>query len=247
VTSIGTSTAALNNGAVSLSAQTEIQMANIEEMTAAIRELSQAVLKNSGHSDAASVLMLGAAKVAGEGKEMSVDTAAAMAKITDAARNIVSIVGLVEEISFQTSLLALNAAVEAARAGDAGRGFAVVAAEVRSLAEKSARALKEVRLLIQESNTQIDQGAQLVDSMGAKLTEIATTTNEAAGLVSLIASSSREQSVAVRQVDASIIQLEKAADLNTQLMEQFAGSVDAVDRSIGKLMNLVVSTERRAA
>ena len=83
--------------------------------------------------------------------------------------------------------------------------------------------------------------------MGAKLTEIATTTNEAAGLVSLIASSSREQSVAVRQVDASIIQLEKAADLNTQLMEQFAGSVDAVDRSIGKLMNLVVSTERKAA
>ncbi|MDP9130110.1 MAG: methyl-accepting chemotaxis protein, partial [Candidatus Binatota bacterium] len=174
-------------------------------------------------------------------------TAAAMVKITDAARNIVSIVGLVEEISFQTSLLALNAAVEAARAGDAGRGFAVVAAEVRSLAEKSARALKEVRLLIQESNTQIDQGAQLVDSMGAKLTEIATTTNEAAGLVSLIASSSREQSVAVRQVDTSITQLEKAANLNTHLMEQFAGSVDAVDQSIGKLMNLVVSTERKAA
>ena len=193
------------------------------------------------------ILMLDAAKVAGEGKEMSVDTAAAMVKITDAARNIVSIVGLVEEISFQTSLLALNAAVEAARAGDAGRGFAVVAAEVRSLAEKSARALKEVRLLIQESNTQIDQGAQFVDSMGAKLTEIATTTNEAAGLVSHIASSSREQSVAVRQVDTSISQLEKAANLNTQLMEQFAVSVDAVDRSIGKLMNLVVSTERKAA
>ena len=155
--------------------------------------------------------------------------------------------GLVEEISFQTSLLALNAAVEAARAGDAGRGFAVVAAEVRSLAEKSARALKEVRLLIQDSNTQIDQGAALVDRMGAKLTEIATTTNEAVGLVSLIAASSREQSVAVRQVDTSITQLENAANLNTQLMDQFAGSVDAVDQSIGKLLNLVDSTERKAA
>ena len=249
VTSIGTSTAALNNGAVSLSAQTEIQMANLEEMTAAIRELSQAVLKNAGHSDAASVLMLGAAKVAGEGKEMSVNTAAAMAKITEGARNIVSIVGVVEEISFQTTLLALNAAVEAARAGDAGRGFAVVAAEVRSLAERSARALKEVRSLIQESNTQIDQGARLVDSMGAKLAEIATTTNEAEGLVSLIASSTREQSVAVQQVDASIIQLENAANLNSHLMEQFTGSVDAVDQSIGKLLNLVEvdSTERKAA
>ena len=119
-------------------------MANIEEMTAAIRELSQAVLKNSGHSDAASVLMLAAAKVAGEGKEMSVDTAAAMVKITDAARNIVSIVGLVEEISFQTTLLALNAAVEAARAGDAGRGFAVVAQEVKSLAGRTARATDDI-------------------------------------------------------------------------------------------------------
>ena len=172
-----------------------------------------------------------------------------MAKITEGARNIVSIVGVVEEISFQTTLLALNAAVEAARAGDAGRGFAVVAAEVRSLAERSARALKEVRSLIQESNTQIDQGARLVDSMGAKLAEIATTTNEAEGLVSLIASSTREQSVAVQQVDASIIQLENAANLNSHLMEQFTGSVDAVDQSIGKLLNLVEvdSTERKAA
>ena len=105
----------------------------------------------------------------------------------------------------------------------------------------------EVRSLIQESNAQIDQGAQLVDSMGAKLTEIAVTTSEAEGLMSLIASSSREQSVAVRQVDTSIIQLENAANLNTQLMQQLASSVDAVDQSIGKLLNLVDTPERKAA
>lgn len=247
VTSISLSTKQLNRGAAFLSQQTERQMTDFEEMTTAIRQLAETLKQNFVHTDRANKLMLKAATVAEDGSKMSISTTTAMSNIKESSQKIVSIVDLVQEIAFQTSLLALNAAVEAARAGTAGRGFAVVAAEVRTLAHRSAIALKEVRGHIQDSNVQVSQGVQLVDAMSTKLIEISTTTKEATSLVHKIAAAGHEQSTAIHQVDDSVVKLESAAFANVKLLEQFTSSVGAVDQSMSELKSLIEPKVMKAA
>jgi methyl-accepting chemotaxis protein len=205
------------------------------------------VKKNFEHTQGINQLMLSAAAVAENSSDITNTTVLAMANIKDSSKKIDSIVDLVQEIAFQTNLLALNAAVEAARAGDAGKGFAVVAAEVRGLAQRSAAALKEVRGHIHDSNLQITNGIELVDSMGAKLTDIAATTKKASRLVTMIAAGGNEQSTAVQQVDASVAKLESVAIANSKLFEQFSAAVASVDQSMGALEDLVAAKQAKAA
>ena len=242
VANIGQSTANLNTGAAALTLQTERQMESLTDMTAAIRQLGHAVVENFNNSQLASKLSLEASLAAKEGSEISATTREAMAKIIQSSKNVVAVVDLVNDIAFQTNILALNAAVEAARAGEAGRGFAVVAAEVRALAQRSAEALKDVRAHIEQSATQLAQGTDFVDSMAMKLDEIGIATDQASNLVKLIAVASEEQSVAVKQVDARVANVEKAALMNAQLVEQFNRTADAVSHSMGDLLTLVTST-----
>ncbi len=242
VANIGQSTANLNTGATALTLQTERQMESLTDMSAAIRQLGHAVVENFNNSQRASKLSREASLAAKEGGEISATTRAAMAKIIQSSKNVVAVVDLVNDIAFQTNILALNAAVEAARAGEAGRGFAVVAAEVRALAQRSAEALKDVRSHIEQSAAQLAQGTTFVDSMAAKLDEIGSATDQAAELVKLIAVASEEQSVAVKQVDARVANVEKAALMNAQLVEQFNRTADAVSHSMGDLLTLVTAT-----
>jgi PAS domain S-box-containing protein len=241
VMNIVSSSSQLNSGAATLSMQTDKQLANLQAMGAAINQLATAVHVTAQNSEAASKLALVASKVAEEGSSISAATAKSITNIAEASKKIVAIVDLVQEIAFQTNILALNAAVEAARAGDAGRGFAVVASEVRTLAQRSAQAVNDVRSHIQGSNSLVSEGVNLSKSMSAKLDEITKANREAAGLVTRIADASREQSDGVQQVDANMQRLGEAAQLNTQLAAQITDITSVVDQSISQLMALVDS------
>ena len=239
VAAIARNTAGLSGGAANLSKHTEAQMANLQSMSTAVRQLADVVKQNSNNAALASKLSNDATLVAEEGNQMSHASIEAIAKMTGSTQKIASIVDLIQEIAFQTNLLALNAAVEAARAGDAGRGFAVVAAEVRTLAQRSAQALKDVRNQINEGNEQISDGEKLIHAMGTKLLDITHITKQTATLVSGIATASQEQASAVQQVNVSVSQLEKVAQFNAQLVGKVTQSVDSVDRAMSALIGQV--------
>ena len=163
----------------------------------------------------------------------------AMGEIEQSSQRIAEIVGLIDEIAFQTNLLALNAAVEAARAGDAGRGFAVVAAEVRSLAQRSSQASKEIKGLISTSNGHVKRGVELVSKAGSSLGEIVTSVKKVADIVSEIAAASQEQSAGVQEVDETVTQMEGVTQKNAALVEESTASVNSVDRQMEQLARVV--------
>jgi PAS domain S-box-containing protein len=247
VMTIGTTSSALTDGAAALSMQTEAQLAQLEEMTTALRQLSAAVKQNSTNSDIANKLSLEAAQVASEGSSMSSSVSESMQKINAASKRVIAIVDLVQEIAFQTNILALNAAVEAARAGDAGRGFAVVASEVRTLAQRSGQALKDIKQQIDESTKQIAQGSDLVNGMSTKLTAISDSTQNVAKVVSQIAVASQQQTTGLAQVSMAASQLERSAQANASLVDRLTSSADTVDKSINNLMGIVSVSESEAA
>jgi methyl-accepting chemotaxis protein len=153
-----------------------------------------------------------------------------MARIEDSSRKISDIIGVIDEIARQTNLLALNAAVEAARAGEAGRGFAVVASEVRSLAQRSSQAAKDIKGLITSSTGQVREGVKLVNRAGASLTEIVAAIKRVAEIVSQIASASGEQSTGIDQVSAALSQMDNATQQNSALVEQNAAAANALEQ-----------------
>jgi len=239
VTSIKAATVQLTAGAQDLSARTEEQVSSLEEMAASIRELSVTVKQNADNAQQANQLALAARSAAESGGEVAVTAASAMGDLEQSSQRIAEIVGLIDEIAFQTNLLALNAAVEAARAGDAGRGFAVVAAEVRSLAQRSSQASKEIKGLISTSNKHVKRGVELVNKAGGSLGEIVTSVKKVADIVSEIAAASQEQSAGVQEVDESVTAMEGVTQKNAALVEESTASVNAVDRQMEQLSQAV--------
>jgi methyl-accepting chemotaxis protein len=239
VSAIKSATAQLAAGAADLSERTEEQVASLEEASASIREIAATVRQNAQNAAIASELASATLKAAEAGGEVGTATVDAMGRIAATSTDVSQIVGVIEEIAFQTNLLALNAAVEAARAGEAGRGFAVVAAEVRTLAQRSAQSLKEIRALIAASSTQVSRGVELVNQAGRTLNEIVDSVKRVAGIVTEIAAANHEQTAGVQQVEEAIAQMENLSQRNASLVEESTAALASVNDQAGRLMQQV--------
>jgi len=236
---IKVSTAEIATGATDLSSRTEEQVASLEEIAASIRQLNTTVQQSAENAGQASRLAITARTAAEAGGRVAGSAVSAMAEIEHSSHKIADIVGMIDEIAFQTNLLALNAAVEAARAGDAGRGFAVVAGEVRSLAQRSSQASKEIKTLITKSNGQVKQGVDLVNKAGATLGEIVTSVKQASDIVAEIAAANKEQSASVHELHEAIGQIEQATQQNAALVEESTAAVGSVDNQVQTVTEMI--------
>ncbi len=238
-TSIKTSVDEIANGNMDLSNRTEQQAGSLEETASAMEELTSTVKQNAANAQHANELASGAAKVAIQGGEVVGQVVQTMASINTSSRKIVDIISVIDGIAFQTNILALNAAVEAARAGEQGRGFAVVASEVRSLAQRSAAAAKEIKQLIDDSVGKVDAGTHLVQQAGQTMQEVVASIQGVSTVVSEIATASHEQSAGIEQVGEAITQMDETTQQNAALVEQAAAAAQSLQEQADKLVNLV--------
>jgi methyl-accepting chemotaxis protein-1 (serine sensor receptor) len=212
------------NGGVDLSQRTEEQAAALQQAAAAMDELSSTVRQNAGNAGEADQLARGASDVAQRGGEVVGEVVQTMRGIHESSRRVADIIAVIDGIAFQTNLLALNAAVEAARAGEQGRGFAVVASEVRSLAQRSAAAAREIKGLISTSVERVEQGSALVDQAGATMNEVVAAIGRVAGLMGEISTASSEQSTGVGHIGQAISHMDEATQHNAALVEESAAA-----------------------
>jgi methyl-accepting chemotaxis protein len=226
-----------------LSRRTERQASSLEETAAVVGQLTATVRQNSDHTRTAEAMAREAAVVAGKGRAVVADVVERMEAITAYSRKIVDITTVIDGLAFQTNLLALNAAVEAARAGTHGRGFAVVASEVRGLAQRSAQAASEIKLLIGESVAQIGLGGELAASAGATMTDIARSIERVTGIMAEISDASASQAQAIVQIGAAIVDLDGVTQQNAALVEQTAASAEAMHAQSSELAKLVGAFE----
>src|SRR5947208_349354 len=192
--------------------------------------ISRTVKKNAESAQQANQVAGGTCTVADRGGAVVAQAVQAMARIEQSSGKITDIISVIDEIARQTNLLALNAAVEAARAGEAGRGFAVVASEVRSLAQRSSQAAKDIKDLITNSSDQVQEGVELVNRAGASLTEIVESIKKVAEIVSDIAAASGEQSSGIDQVNAALNQMDEVTQQNSALVEENAAAAKALEQ-----------------
>jgi methyl-accepting chemotaxis protein len=211
-----------------LSARTEAQVSALQETVTAIADLAKVVKQNDDSARHAKELSHSAAKFADRGNDDIQRVVAIMTAIKNSSGKIVDIISVIDGIAFQTNILALNAAVEAARAGQEGRGFAVVAAEVRTLAQRSATAAKEIKDLIHETVKQVNDGAGYVDAAGSTMNEITTSSRQVAGIVEEISNSSQTQSADLQLVNHTIGELETTSQKNATLVEQASSAADSL-------------------
>ena len=226
-------------GNMNLSSRTEAQASSLEETAAAMEELTSTVRQNADNARQANQLVMTASGQAQKGGEVVGEVVATMGSITGSSRKIADIIGVIDGIAFQTNILALNAAVEAARAGEQGRGFAVVASEVRNLAQRSAAAAKEIKLLINASVEQVEAGARLVDTAGATMTGIVQAVRRVADLMNEIDAASSEQSQGIGQVNASIATMDDVTQQNAALVEEAAAAASALEEQTARLAQVV--------
>src|SRR5690606_15958525 len=198
--------------------RTEQQAANLEETAATMEELTSTVRQNAEHARQANQLAIGATGVASEGGQLAVRVVETMAGIEESSRKIAEIISLIDGIAFQTNILALNAAVEAARAGEQGRGFAVVASEVRSLAQRSASAAKEIKQLIDDSVEKVANGSELVRQAGDTMHQIVGSVERVTSIMAEISAASQEQSAGIEQVSQTVVQMDEATQQNAALV-----------------------------
>ncbi|MFC4929652.1 methyl-accepting chemotaxis protein [Massilia sp. GCM10023247] len=213
-------------GNMDLSARTEQQATSLEETASSMEELTATVRQNAEHAHQARALS--ASSVAVKGGEVVGDVVGTMASINESSKRIAEIIGVIDGIAFQTNILALNAAVEAARAGEQGRGFAVVASEVRSLAQRSAAAAKEIKALIDDSVSKVDTGTQLVDKAGRTMEEVVTSVKRVTDIIGEIAEASAEQTTGIEQVNVAIAAMDQSTQQNAALVEQSAAAAASV-------------------
>ncbi len=231
--------AEIAQGNHNLSARTEQQASALEETAASMEELGSTVRQNADNARTANQLAMNASSVASQGGEVVAEVVETMKGINASSSKIADIISVIDGIAFQTNILALNAAVEAARAGEQGRGFAVVAGEVRSLAQRSAEAAKEIKSLITASVERVEQGTVLVDKAGATMTEVVTAIRRVTDIMGEISAASSEQSAGVGQVGEAVTQMDQATQQNAALVEEMAAAASSLNSQAGELVNAV--------
>jgi methyl-accepting chemotaxis protein len=229
----------LSQGNASLSQRTEEQATSLEEIASSMEQMISTIQQNADNAKQATQLALGARNRAEQGGKVVGATVQAINEISHSSKKIKDIIGMINEIAFQTNLLALNAAVEAARAGEQGRGFAVVAAEVRNLAQRSAKAAKEIKDLVQESVSKVEEGTKLANKSGETLVEIVTATKQVSDLIAQIAAASQEQSVSIQYVNNALISMDSMTQQNSTLVEQAAAASQSLSEQAQMLKQQV--------
>ncbi len=237
--SVATASAQIAQGNIDLSSRTEEQASALQQTAASMDELSTTVRHNADNARQASELAQGATEVAVRGGAVVGDVVSTMKGIDDASRRVTEIIGVIDGIAFQTNILALNAAVEAARAGEQGRGFAVVAGEVRTLAQRSADAAREIKALIADSVQQVGQGSALVGEAGSIMNEVVAAIQKVTGIIGEISHASTEQSAGVGQITQAVGQMDIATQQNAALVEQSAAAAQSLKSQAGRLVDAV--------
>ena len=236
---IATASREIAAGNQDLSSRTEQQASSLEETASSMEELTSTVKQNADNAVQANQLATSASEVAHKGGAVVAQVVDMMASINASSKKIADIIGVIDGIAFQTNILALNAAVEAARAGEQGRGFAVVATEVRTLAQRSAAAAKEIKALIDDSVRKVDVGAGLVDQAGATMEEIVASVKRVTDMMGEISAASKEQTAGIDQINIAITQMDEVTQQNAALVEQAAAASEAMHGQAGKLTEVV--------
>ncbi|MEO8103800.1 MAG: methyl-accepting chemotaxis protein, partial [Betaproteobacteria bacterium] len=226
-------------GNADLSSRTEEQASSIEETAASIEELTSTVNQNAENAKEADKLAMSASEIANRGGDVVNKVVVTMDSIQGSSKKISEIIGVIDGIAFQTNILALNAAVEAARAGEQGRGFAVVASEVRSLAQRSASAAKEIKGLITDSVETVDSGSKLVDEAGRTMQEVVRSVKRVSDIIGEIATATNEQSSGIGQVNTAVLELERVTQQNAALVEESAAASESLKHQATRLAETV--------
>ena len=236
---IGTASREIAAGNIDLSSRTEMQASSLEKTASAMEELTSTVKQNADNAREANQLASAASDVAIKGGKVVSEVVHTMSSIDASAKKIVDIIGVIDGIAFQTNILALNAAVEAARAGEQGRGFAVVASEVRNLAQRSAGAAKEIKMLIDDSVEKVGAGTKLVGQAGVTMDEVVASVRRVTDIMSEIANASQEQSAGIEQVNHSIIEMDSMTQQNAALVEEAAAAAQSLQDQAAELSRVV--------
>jgi methyl-accepting chemotaxis protein len=227
------------SGNADLSSRTEEQASSLEETASSMEELTSTVKQNAENAKQANQLAAGASEVAVKGGTVVGQVVTTMSSINESSKKIVDIISVIDGIAFQTNILALNAAVEAARAGEQGRGFAVVATEVRTLAQRSAAAAKEIKELIGDSVEKVGAGTKLVDEAGKTMEEIVSSVKRVTDIMAEITAASQEQSAGIEQVNTAITQMDEVTQQNAALVEEAAAAAESMEEQAGNLATAV--------
>jgi methyl-accepting chemotaxis protein len=237
--SVATASSEIAQGNNDLSVRTEQQASALQQTSASMEQLGTAVRQNADNARQADELARGAAGVAMQGGEVVDQVVQTMDGINASSRKIADIIGVIDGIAFQTNILALNAAVEAARAGEQGRGFAVVASEVRSLAQRSASAAREIKTLVSTSVERVEQGTRLVDQAGKTMAQVVQSIRRVTDIMGEISQASSEQSAGVSQVGQAVSQMDRATQQNAALVEQSAAAAESLKTQAAELVQAV--------
>ncbi len=236
---INTAATEISGGNNDLSSRTEQQASSLEETAASMEELASTVKQNADNAKQASQLAMNASEVASRGGVVVGEVVDTMSAINDSAKRIEDIISVIDGIAFQTNILALNAAVEAARAGEQGRGFSVVAAEVRNLAQRSASAAKEIKVLIDDSAAKTARGSELVSQAGKTMHEVVASVRQVTDIMSEIAAASVEQSTGINQVNQAVMTMDEVTQQNAALVEEAAAASESLVDQAESLVDAV--------
>ncbi|TCS38334.1 methyl-accepting chemotaxis sensory transducer with Cache sensor [Paucimonas lemoignei] len=227
------------SGNMDLSSRTEAQASSLAETTSSLEQLTSTVKQNADNARQANGLATAASEVAMKGGTVVAEVVETMGSINGSSKKIVDIISVIDGIAFQTNILALNAAVEAARAGEQGRGFAVVATEVRTLAQRSAAAAREIKELIGDSVEKVEAGTKLVDQAGVTMQEIVTSIRRVTDIMGEISAASQEQTTGIEQINQAITKMDEATQQNSALVEQSAAAAQSMQHQAANLASAV--------
>lgn len=236
---IATASSQIASGNLDLSSRTEEQASSLEETASSMEEMTSTVKQSADNARQANALAVSASEVASKGGAVMDEVVTTMGAISESSKKIADIIAVIDGIAFQTNILALNAAVEAARAGEQGRGFAVVASEVRTLAQRSASAAKEIKGLIVESVEKVDAGGKLVDQAGATMDDIVESIRRVTDIMAEIMAAGQEQSAGIDQINQAIAQMDQVTQQNAALVEEAAAASASLQDQAGKLAQAV--------